>query len=252
MIKIWPLLVAVCITGTLIAQDAEVVFKAAQQKGESVEFTYDLNGVVPGQTFEVRILIKVNGEEQELKQVSGEVGKNITAGKDKTITWYAKKELLEFKGDIKPMIKANVVFTPLYKAEILGGKSLKRGKTYAITWTGGVKDQPVNVELIKGDRPVATLKNNLPNNGKANITISKNMSTGSNYRIRILNVLNPTNKSDTEKMRISRSFPIGVAVLGAAIVVGGVIYFLLSGEDDPDPPDEEPKELLPDAPGTPD
>ena len=256
MVRIWPFIVAILFAGPLYGQDAAVIFKTAERKGDVVEFTYDLKGAVPGQAFEVKITIKVKGVEQELKEVSGDIGKNIRAGTGKKITWHAKRELFEFKGEIKPVIIAEVTFTPLYKCEVLGGNSLKRGKTYTLNWMGGVKDQPVNVELLKGNRTVATLKNNLPNTGKTNITIPKNLKSSSDYRLRILHVLNPTNKSETEALKISRVFPLGVTIMGIAAVTGVVIYLLLSGDEEPVKPDptidDEPLIPLPGAPDRPD
>ena len=250
MIRVCAIITALLLAGPLFAQN--VTFKTHEIEGETVIFKYDLEGAVPGQTFEIKISIKLDGKEQELKEVTGDVGKNIKEGKDKQITWHAKKELLEFKGLIEPVIEAEVTFSPLYKAAVVGGNKLKRGKTYTFTWAGGVGDQPVNVELLKGGRTVATLKNNLPNNGNTDITIPKNLKSGSDYQLRALLVLNPTNKTETEELKISRSFPLGVLVAGGVAVTGAIVYLLLfSGDDGPDPGPETP-DPLPEAPLRPD
>ncbi|MFC2124248.1 Ser-Thr-rich GPI-anchored membrane family protein [Bacteroidota bacterium] len=249
MKRIWPFFIALLFASPLFAQ--KVNFKTQEIEGETVIFTYDLEGAVPGQTFDIRISIRVNGREQELREVTGDVGKNIREGKDKKIVWHAKRELIEFKGEIKPLIAAEVTFSPINKVEVLGGTSLKRGKTYTLNWVGGVSDQPVNVELLKGNRTVATLKNNVPNNGKTNVTIPKNLKSGTGYRLRVLLVLNPTNKAETEELKISRSFPLGVIIVGGAAITGAAIYLLLfSGDDEPEPGPEEPVPL-PDAPTRP-
>jgi len=252
MKRIWSFFVVLLLANILYAQDEKITFKSAERKGDVVEFLYDLKGIVPGQTFEVKISIQIDGKEQELREVSGDVGPYILEGTDKKITWFAKKELLEFKGQVYPVIEANVTFTPLYNVGLLGGNKLKRGRNYTINWMGGVKDQPVNVELYKGKRSVATLKNNVPNEGKLNITIPKNIKPGSDYRLRILNVLNPTNNSETENIKITRVFPMGVIVVGSAVIVGGVVYYLLSGKEEPEDPIEEGPDPLPVAPDRPD
>src|SRR5882762_1847745 len=82
----------------LKAQKVENVRAAAS--GEQIIITYDLTGVKSDQRFKVNLYSSHNNFASPVQQVTGDVGDNIAAGKDKRIAWNAKSELSNFKGNL--------------------------------------------------------------------------------------------------------------------------------------------------------
>jgi uncharacterized protein (TIGR02145 family) len=78
----------------------------AIQSGQKIEINYDINNAGAAQEFEVTSYCSNNGGYSwglPLKKVEGDVGKGVSAGKNKKIVWYVLNERDELVGD-------NIVF----------------------------------------------------------------------------------------------------------------------------------------------
>ena len=91
----------------LKAQKVENV--RASSSGEQIIIIYDLTGTKADQRFKVNLYSSHNNFASPVQQVTGEVGDNIAAGKNKRIAWSAKDEIKDFKGSLTFEVRADLV-----------------------------------------------------------------------------------------------------------------------------------------------
>ncbi len=84
----------------LVAQDFKSI--TAKQLGEKINIEYAISGESLGQTFNVTPFYSLDGGKAFLpmKSVKGNVGANVSGGKDQIIIWDVLKDMSELKGDI--------------------------------------------------------------------------------------------------------------------------------------------------------
>lgn len=109
------LVVAVAVWGapSLYAQKAQIQNPDFHTEGLNVVVTYDLIGK-QGKDYEVELLFSASGGESfdyEPQSVTGDVGKDISPGSDKRITWMV---LQDFPGGLRSQ---NVQFKLLYEKD---------------------------------------------------------------------------------------------------------------------------------------
>lgn len=80
-----------------------------QQQGDKIIITYDLAGKSKDRYDITLVRIEVINFPKGIvpKSLTGDVGKNITAGKNKSIIWDALKDVESLEGDIKVVVMAN-------------------------------------------------------------------------------------------------------------------------------------------------
>ena len=184
--------------------------------------TYDVIGTKANQTYTIDLYSSHNNFASPLKNVTGDVGKNIKAGTGKKIIWDAASELTEFSGDISFKIKGELIPLPLTLLSPISGTSAKRGKPIKILWEGGKYDQVVHFELLKGNDRVIDI-GETKNTGEFVWGIPKKLSKAY-YTIRISSG-QETKQSGLFKVK-SRT-PLIVKILpllaagGAAVVLSG-------------------------------
>lgn len=159
---------------------------------------------------------------QPLEFVEGDIGIGIAVGGNKKVTWHASEELgSDFRGDISLELQGNlyIPFISLESFEAYG--TLKRGKPYNFTWTGGRGDNVLKFELYKGDTRVYTFEQR-PNVGNTALVIPTDVKPGSGYRFRVSDVRNRDEIVYSGTFGIKRKIPL-LLKLGVAFGAGAVV-----------------------------
>ncbi len=114
------LLLVVLLLGSLACYGQKIQNVKAEVQGATIVLTYDIVEGQSGDTYTVVIYPSNNNFKNALMRVSGDVGKGVTQGTGKRVTWDAKAELVSFKGEITFEIQAEVVaalsFSPAPKS----------------------------------------------------------------------------------------------------------------------------------------
>ena len=96
MKRLMMLTALLCIA--LLEQNAQIINVIEENlKGQQIEIVYNLASTNPKQIFYITVFVSLDGgktfTQNPLKQVSGDVGKNITEGMNKKIIWDVLKEM---------------------------------------------------------------------------------------------------------------------------------------------------------------
>jgi len=200
----------------------------ASLSGSNVIISYDLIASDEGQKFEVFIKSSQDGFSNLLKEVTGDVGSNQSAGIGKKVTWNARKELGSFKGDISFEISATVTFTPLKFVQPTTGSGIKIGKAYMVEWKGGTLDRNLKLELLKNNSQVIDM-GNIDNTGSYTWNVPKTMEKGENFQFKLLDPTNPNEAVLSAEFNLKKT-PM-LLYIGAGVVVAGVAAAVLLGGD---------------------
>ncbi|NOY36861.1 MAG: hypothetical protein GXO83_04735 [Chlorobi bacterium] len=98
--------------------------------GNNIVITYDIDNYAPGEKFDVTIeIFTESGKKLDARSTAGDVGKNITAGKNKTVIWDFRNDKIKLTEGIyvKVYAKSHLVAEkpkPL-KKKSLGGALVK-------------------------------------------------------------------------------------------------------------------------------
>jgi len=99
------LLALVIIFSTLTQQYSQTIkIVDSQIEGQHMLITYDIISDKPKQVFYVSVFVSVDSgrtyKEKPLQRVKGDVGKNVSSGKNKKIVWFIFDEMPELEGRI--------------------------------------------------------------------------------------------------------------------------------------------------------
>lgn len=100
------LLLALVIVFITLSQQYSQTIKIvdSQIEGQHMVITYDIISDKPKQVFYVSVFVSVDSgrtyKEKPLQRVKGDVGKNVSSGKNKKIVWYIFDEMPELEGRI--------------------------------------------------------------------------------------------------------------------------------------------------------
>lgn len=214
---IFAILTVALINYNLNAQQIDnIVFR---QEGLNVIITYDLLSGTE-HNYYISVFSSHNNYTNPLKSVTGDVGEEISPGSGKIITWEARQELGDYKGNISFKIKAR--FVPIIEFANIS-YYFRRGKSYQINWRIGTSQDHIQFQLYKGDELVYDL-GQIPNTGSWNWQIPINQYTGKGFRIKAI-ALNKTAYSadfriwpKTPRILINLPIAIGVGVLTNILV----------------------------------
>ena len=205
-----------------IAQQIEnLVFRLEET---NIIINYDLVGQAEESYF-ITVFSSHNGFSDPIQFVTGDVGENISPGTGKTVTWDARQELGDFKGNLSVRIRARLV--PIISFENIP-PGLRRGKVNEIKWQPGTSQENIKFELYKGNELVNDL-GQIPNIGAWNWNIPKNQKMGKGFRFKAI-VLNKSAYS--AEFRISPKIPMLLKILPIAGVLGGLVAVLAGGGKD--------------------
>lgn len=183
-----------------------------------IEINYTLSGE-SSDLYEVKLYSSLDDFTAPLKLLSGDVGMDIIPGGNKKITWDAKAELGEFKGNLSLKLKTR--FVPFITFDIAKGAKFKRGKSQDLSWESG-KSVKVNLELYQGNNKVTDI-NIAGSSNTYNWLISKKMPLGDDYKIK---ASANGRFAFSESFSIKRKVPIILWIIPAAAVIGGTVAII--------------------------
>lgn len=201
-------------------------------KDGRVHVQYELIDDKKDRSYQMQLYASHDNYISPLKEVSGDVGVDINAGANKEIIW---DPFAEFGSDFNQEIALEIrgrVYIPFVKLDGFNYKSLKRGKEYHISWTGGSSSNILNIELYLEDSKVASFSN-IANVGEYTLRVPKSIKPTSGYRLRISDKKNKDDVVYSKEFKIVRKIPL-VAQIGGGLVAAGGIYYLISllGQDE--------------------
>lgn len=199
--------------------------------GSTVIITYDLIASDKDQKFDVEIKSSKDNFVSPLKEVTGDVGTNQTAGTGKKIIWNARKELGQFKGDISFEVTATVTFTPLKFLQPTVGAGVKIGKPYSVKWQGGTSDRSLKLELMKNNTSVMDM-GNINNTGNYTWNVPKTMEKGESYQFRLLDPTKPNDAVLSARFNLKKTSILVYAIPAAALLGVGVAVLVGGGGKD--------------------
>ena len=209
----------------ITAQD--IVINSVELNNGKVLLHYTLNDDNPEHQYTLRLYSSKDNFVQPLNNVSGDIGVAVPVGGNKQVTWDARNELDSgFDGSVALQIKGQIYvpFITLSHFEDYG--TLKRGKPYDITWSGGRGDNVLNFDLYHGNEKVWT-QPNVANTGNLSLVIPTNVKPGRKYIFRISDAKNPDEVVYTVEFMIQRKIP-QVVRIGAAVIAAGGIAVLIN------------------------
>lgn len=199
-------------------------FKASYAEGK-VLITYDLISSKPADKFKVELYGSHNNYSVPIKLVTGDVGKNIGPGVNKSVEWNAAVELGTFNGDVVFKLKGELLPPPLVITSPTEGSRITRGKTTEIKWTGGAPGNPsVSIDLTQKGAVVKTIVSTTNNNGAYTWSIPADLPKGE-YTMKL------TNGPETAQrgaIKVKSKLPLWVKLAPIA-VVGVVVAILAKG-----------------------
>jgi hypothetical protein len=233
-----PLLLVLFFAGfQSFAQRLENIRAEAVNGGEQVTITYDITGASSDQKFKVTVYGSHNNYSTPLTLVTGDVNE-VRAGTNKKITWDAKGEMVEYKGDITFELRADPILATL---AVKTPSGVKKGKGTTIKYEGVAPGENVKLELIKGGVVVNQIGSTTdPSSYHWNVPVDVEKASG--YQVRLTA---GTRTTTSGSFAIKQKIKTWMYVVPAAVVVGAVVFIVAkpksgSGAKDlPEPPDPE-------------
>jgi hypothetical protein len=198
---------------------------------------YDLTDEVSGRSYTLSVFGSHDNYLNPLQKLTGDVGLEIKPGLNRKITWDAKSELGEdFTGAVALEVRGKLYIPFVRFSGFEDYKTLKRGKPYQLTWSGGTQQNILNFDVYKGEKKVATFAN-IANVGNYKMTLPKDAKPGKDYRLKISDTKNKDEVVYTGNFAVKRKTPLLLKILP---VIGLAYVATLIGdvdgkEDIPDP-----------------
>ena len=175
-----------------------------------------------------------------LQNISGDAGLEVKPGPDKKIVWDPVAELgAGFDGKVAIEVRGRV-YIPFVRFERFEEyKSLKRGKPYQVSWTGGTQQNVLLFELYKGDKKTGVHFTDIANTGKYKMTLPRNVKPGKGYRFKITDTKNKDEVVFTDSFAVKPQVPF-VFKVATVMGLGTLAYFIFrdnSPEEIADPID---------------
>lgn len=185
-----------------------------------VEVSYTLEAEEPGLRFDITpSYLDTAGNKLPMRSVDGDVGKGVTAGRNRTFKWSFLRDLTAFGPEMRIALD-KVVMPPTVDVWLPKKKYRCAGK---ITFPG-IEDEIQRYELIDESRKVLATGNlEAGKNGYA-LKLPRSLPLSSVYRLRLWN------RADlpayTSSFRVHRRIPL-IARWGAIGLAAGTTAFLL-------------------------
>lgn len=224
---------------TINAQSIANVMATAQ--GDMVVIGYDLIAGEETNEFKIQVFASYNNYKEPIRFASGDIGERVTRGNNKTIAWAARSELANYKGNISFEVRGEpiIVIKPFSFGNPLNGSSVKRTKDLNIQWSGGGKNETVQLQLMQNSAVKGSVANTT-NTGKYTWKVPKNTPKGT-YQ---LSLNAPSGNTMSMPFKVKPKTGAFVKIL-PLLVVGGVVAALSGGGSGGDEPSGN---KLPEAP----
>jgi hypothetical protein len=238
----WLFSATLLLASALICSAQDFKVKRVELSQGKVTFFYDLADSLK-RAYSINVYTSRDNFIAPLQSVSGDIGIDVKAGPDRKIVWDATTELgADFDDRMAFEIRGRV-YVPFVRFEKFEEyQTIKRGKTYDITWTGGSQQNILNFDLYKGDKKITTIPN-VANVGRHKITLPRSVKPGKDYRFKISDSKNKDEIVYTGTFTVRRKIPLliqAIPIIGAGVLV----YFIATKEDEgnqriPDPANPE-------------
>jgi hypothetical protein len=228
MKKLVTLLCCTCLVIAGMAQ--KISIKRIDIQKDKLLVYFSLDDPNPNHTYRVSLYSSKDNFATPLTKVTGDVGTEVKPGTEKKIEWNIARELGAYKGELAIEVRAGVFIPFLKLTSFDAQRKYKRGKTYPLLWTSGNMGGQIDIDLfneqtrVYGDR-------NVPNTGKYEFAITGSVKRGSNYRLKFTNTRNRDEYVFSGTFSIVPKIPFAIKA-GAALLVAGGLYFILSTEPD--------------------
>jgi hypothetical protein len=201
---------------------------------ESLSIYYDLIDTTKNHVYTVMVFSSKDNFLNPLQKVKGDVGLEVRPGSNRKVIWNAKEELgPTFKGEMELEVRGRV-YVPFIKFnDFSEGRVFKRGKSTALTWAGGTRQNILNFKLYKGEELVTVIPN-VANSGSYELTLPTSVKPGEGYHFVVADSKNKDQMMITPKFAVRRKVPLLLKAL-PVIMIGAAIPLLL--------PEPAPKEL---------
>ncbi len=226
-------LILAFLLATAIVHAQKASIKKVELAGEKIIVHYDLEDSNPANEYQISLYASQSNFATALTKVRGDVGNEVKAGSNKKIEWNIREELGPFKGKLSLEIRGKMFVSIAKIKNISEGDKFKRGKSHTLTWKPG-NNNPINIELLKGDQPIST-QSNQPNNGSYSIFIPPHTVVGKDYSLRITDSKDAENVTTSHAFAVTRKVPLLLKVV-PILAIGGVVAALAGGGGgSPDP-----------------
>lgn len=204
--------------------------KRIELADQKVILHYDLTDTVVNRSYTLNLYSSQDNFLNPLQKTTGDIGMEVKPGLNKKITWDATSELgPDFDGNVAFEIRGRLYVPFIRISGFDEYKVIKRGKEYAITWSGGTPQNILNFDLYKGDKKVNTFAN-IANVGHNKLTLPTDTKPGKDYRLRISDTKNKDEVVTTGTFTVKRKVPLLMKILPLAAVAYIITLF---GDDDP-------------------
>jgi len=221
--------------GAAFAQ--EFTIKEMELVNDQLVLHYDLIDTARGHTYTIFVYSSKDNFLNPLEKISGDAGLEVKPGTNKKIVWNVKEELTAtFDGEIEMEVRGRR-YIPFIRFEGFQENEVrKRGKPFLMKWSGGTRQNILNIQLYNGDRLAHTFAN-VPNEGESSLTIPTSVKTGTGYYFKIADTKNRDQVVLTPTFEITSKYPLSVKVGLAAIAVTGGFLVYLNTKKIAEPPD---------------
>lgn len=175
-----PFIIAL-LSAPLHAQEVREV--TITQQGDDIIIDYRLIPEVSGEVFLVTVTASHNNYTQPLKEISGDVGEGVKAGKNRII-WNARSELGNYSGDLDVQVAAVSLYQPITLVKPGAGDKFKRKKSNKLKWSGGKPNDKVEISLMQNGKVIRKI-GTVSNTGTFNWKIPADLTMAENYSIRM-------------------------------------------------------------------
>jgi hypothetical protein len=223
---------------TAKAQDVSI--NTVEVNASQIVVHYDLLDTTKNRTYTVYVYSSLDNFLSPLQKISGDAGLEVKPGANKRIVWDSKEELgLMFNNGVQLEVRGNV-YVPFIRFDGFEDiKVRKRTVPFLVKWSGGTRQNILNFELYQQEKLVYAFPN-VPNSYEYKLVIPASVKPGKGFHLKVSDTKNKDQEVNTGPFAIKRKYSLALKAL-PVLVVGGVIYFLTSGnkapKEKPGPPE---------------
>ncbi len=209
-------------------------------EGKKIVITYDLYGLNSEVICNVDFYFGGRAEQtNKLIDASGDFGGNIKTGNKKIIRISNFLPFLPYKTDLTFRAEAIYTFIPITYFSNLGGDKFKIRSAIPLSWTGGVKESPLSISLLRNNELISKTSTVL-NNNNYSFPLPRAAKKGKEYEIRLVDAGGIS--FNTGKFRLVPKVSGAVKVVISVAIIAGAAYavneYILNGDENPiDPPE---------------
>jgi hypothetical protein len=232
------LLTLICAMSIGIAATAQdFTIKRVEMEGDLVNIYYDLMDTTARRTYTVNLFSSRDNYITALEKVTGDLGLEVKPGPNRKISWNTRGELGDaFEGEVSLEVRGRL-YIPFVR---LDGQyeTMKRTKSYEMTWTGGTQQNILNFDLYKDGEKITSFPN-IANVGHYTLVLPSSVKPGKGYHFQITDTKNKDQIVNTPPFVVKAKYPLILKAV-PVVLVGGLVYWLVSRQPEAEKIDEAP------------